>query len=205
MPICSLAAATCRSAAAMSGRRSSSDDGAAVGPFGLATGDRRDRNPERGGGLADQRRDRVLEQRAPRKIVVGQRARGLQLGLGAIDVHRRGDLAGEAVRREREGVPVGLLGVLEQPQVAVDAAQRDIGVGELAVQAEAHVLEQRRLRLRIRRVGLDRVVHATPRDRPRSSPARAARCCRNNSARSKAGCDRCGAPTACCPTASSAG
>ena len=93
----------------------------------------------------------------------------------------------------------------EQLQVAIDTAQRDIGVGELAVQAEAHVLEQRRLRLSIGRAGLDRVVHAAP------EVDLVARLCEQLVVavivRLGGGqaCGRCGAPTACCPTASSAG
>ena len=65
MPICAFAAATARSAAAMSGRRCSSADGTTSGTAGHAsrstapTGD-----VELGRRLADQHRDRVLEPRA---------------------------------------------------------------------------------------------------------------------------------------------
>ena len=83
MPMFAFAAATARSAAAMSGRRCSSSDGTTSGTGGTAMFQSAGASVNAAGALADQHRDRVLELRALAVIAdrVGARARELGLGL----------------------------------------------------------------------------------------------------------------------------
>ena len=71
-----------RSAAAMSGRRSSSVEGTATGIFGIAAGEQVRRDREFGRRPADQHGDGVLVLRALHADIDLLRLGGLDLGLG---------------------------------------------------------------------------------------------------------------------------
>ena len=95
MPICALAAAARRSAAAMSGRRSSSCEGTPRGTLGREI-ERRGRNAEAGEFEVGDGADGVLKLGAGHADVDELGAHGFKLGAGLGDVGFGGDSAGKA-------------------------------------------------------------------------------------------------------------
>jgi hypothetical protein len=147
MPICSLAAAAWRSASAISGRRSSSVDGRPTGMTGgspLNPVTREFQFPRR---LADQYRDGVLGLRALDAEVDQLRLRGVELGFGFRYVGVGCHSAGEAGFRESQILLVGLDGLLQQIEIAIEAMQREIIAGEFGLVQQADIFEGRVERL----------------------------------------------------------
>ena len=85
-PISAFCSCIVRSAAAMSGRRSSSVEGTETGIFGMRAGQRVHRDRQFRRRAADQHRDRVLELRALHADVDRLRLGGEDLGLGRRDI-----------------------------------------------------------------------------------------------------------------------
>ncbi len=142
-PICALAAAIARSAAAISGRRSSSSEGTLAGMSGIAIvemlgGERKLRRR-----LADEYRDRVFELRALHADVDRLRLRALQLRLRLHDIDVRRDTRVIAVARELERFLERGHGVVEQLALLVEHAQLEIIEGELRLRQQAHRLARR--------------------------------------------------------------
>ena len=76
---------------------------------------------------------------------IGQlRLRGVELGFGLRHVAVGGDAAGVAVAGEREKLLVGLDGLLEQADIAIDAVQLEIVLGQLGLIEQAGIFQQRR-------------------------------------------------------------
>src|SRR5882672_5423232 len=100
MPICSFASAARRSAAAMSGRRSSSCDGR---PTGIA-----------GGWLSNQDGDRVFELRPLHGDIGSLHTRGIKLRFGLGHIGHGGGASCETIRRELQGGGEGVHRVVQQ-------------------------------------------------------------------------------------------
>ena len=147
MPTSAPAAAMRRSAAAMSGRRSSRSDGSPIGISGggLVSGDEGSCRAD--GGLPVSTAI-ACSSAARRRRGRPPAARGrLELRLGQRDVRLRGDPAGEPVLRQLERALEGGDGVVEDHALGVEPAQLEVVERELGVQRQPHRLEIRGARL----------------------------------------------------------
>ena len=170
MPICALAAATARSAEAMSGRRCSSVEGTPVGTCGTARRPPGNGQIEVGRRRTHAHRDRVLQRgaRACQRGAVG--ARVDQLGLRLQHVALRRDAGGVAVARDLVGALVALDRLVEQADFGVGLAQRKVVAGE---QADRRQARRRQVGGTGLRAGL-RARHGLPQPAPDvGRPARA--------------------------------
>ena len=153
----------------MSGRRSSSSDGTPTGISGSVATERRARDRERRGRLADQHRDRVLELRALDADVDRLRLRALELRLRLHDVDARRDAGGVAVLRELERALVRRDRFLEHAALHVGDAQAEIALRHGGLGGQAHRFEIGRARLPVRLARLDRRGAPCPTGRAPSS------------------------------------
>ncbi len=171
MPICSLASAVRRSAAAMSGRRCEQLGGKAGRDWRRrgAERQRRGRQSERGGRLADEDGDGVFKLRARDGDVGGLDLGVLQLGLGLGEVGLGGDAADEAVVGDADGLLILRDGVVEELLLGVGGAELEVVDGELGLQGEQRGLAVGGGGLGLFAGGVDAAADARPRDRPRSS------------------------------------
>ena len=157
-----LAAATRRSAAAMSGRRCSSSDGTPVGMAGGSPASGFSANVEAGCGLADEHGDGVLVLRALHAEVDELRARLFQLRLRLGDIALGAEAALEPDLGKMQCLGVRVDGGAQQLGLQIDAAQLEVGDGEHPLQAEARVGEVGGGGLRAGRAGLDLAADCAP-------------------------------------------
>ena len=153
-----------RSAAAMSGRRSSSVEGIATGILGMPPAQQARRDGELGRRPADQHGDGVLELRAldaERRCACASAVENLRCGGG--DVAARHRVTGvELIVHDLERSFVLGDGAGEQIEQRIRGAQIEIGGGELRLRRKLGVVEIGGARLRGGGVALDLPAHFAP-------------------------------------------
>ena len=120
------------------------------------------RQREARGRLADQDGDLVLQQRSRGRDIDQLGAGGLQLGLGAADVEAGDRAATMQVFGQGERLGEGVGGIGQHLALGVEAAQGEIGVSQLRLQAESHGCDVGAAGLGLGATLGDQVAHPAP-------------------------------------------
>ena len=161
-PIWALAAATRRSAAAMSGLRSRSSDGRPTGTAGGTGLNGAAAREKVEGGFPMRSRYGVLQLRPLHAQVDQLGLGGLQLGLGLEDIGLSRHTAAIAVLGQLQRLLVGRDRRLEKLPLGVNRSQLKIGLGQGTLSAQAGGFEVGGAGLGAVPAGLDRAADAPP-------------------------------------------